>query len=142
MLAQLVQTNKANKIDLTADYPCPCRRQGRLIPITLTEAFGCSRCQQIFAVRENGDTIEQLSTTYPYKKTWRWTGRQWSTLRPPVGQKFLPLVLLAITIAVVVVLFMDPKLGSIELIEEVRILVTAIVIAILILFILWLVYRR
>jgi hypothetical protein len=137
-----VQTDRSNKIDLTADYPCPCRRQGRLIPITLTEAFGCNRCQQIFAVREGGDTIEQLSTTYPYKKLWRWTGRQWSVLRPPVGQKLLPLVLLAITIAVIVILLMDPQLGSIELIEEVRVLVTAIVIAMLILCILWLVYRR
>jgi hypothetical protein len=94
-----VQSQKPQKIDLNSDYPCPCRRRGRLVPIALTEAFGCNRCQQIFVVEEGGYLIEQLSTTYPYKKTWRWTGHQWNLAHPNLRESYLPLVL-----AVVVVL--------------------------------------
>lgn len=72
-----MRTYKIQKIDHQADYPCPCRRSGRLNPITLTEAFGCDRCQQIFVVQEDGYVMEQLSTHYPYKRAWRWTGQQW-----------------------------------------------------------------
>ncbi len=61
-------SRKTQKIDLNTEYPCPCRRKGCLLPITLTEAFGCDRCQQIFVVEESGYVIEQLSTNYPYKK--------------------------------------------------------------------------
>ncbi|MEM7773790.1 MAG: hypothetical protein AAGA75_09685 [Cyanobacteria bacterium P01_E01_bin.6] len=137
-----MQTDRSNKIDLSADYPCPCRRQGRLIPITLTEAFGCSRCQQIFAVQDSGYTIEQLSTAYPYKKIWRWTGRQWSTLRPPIGQNFLPLVLLAI-VGLIAILFLKPLLSSIELLEITGFQIIAAVILIsLVSIIFWLAYRR
>lgn len=72
-----MRTYKSQKIDQQSDYPCPCRRSGRLHPITLTEAFGCDRCQQIFVVQEDGYVMEQLSTHYPYKRAWRWTGQQW-----------------------------------------------------------------
>ncbi len=72
---------KVHKIDLSKTYPCPCRRQGELTPIALTEAMGCQRCQQIFVVKQDGYTIEQLSTTYPYKKSWYWTGYQWQPVR-------------------------------------------------------------
>ena len=47
------------------------------MPIVLTEAFGCNRCQQIFVVEKSEYVIEQLSTTYPYKKAWLWTGSRW-----------------------------------------------------------------
>ncbi len=67
---------RIQKIDLSADYPCPCRRRGNLKPIMLTEALGCQRCQQIFVVKENGQVIEQLSSIY-HKKAWRWTGNRW-----------------------------------------------------------------
>lgn len=88
-----MQSQKAQKIDLNTDYPCPCRRRGRLVPITLTEAFGCDRCQQIFVVEDSGYVIEQLSTTYPYKRTWRWTGHQWNIARPGLRESYLPLAL-------------------------------------------------
>lgn len=58
-------------------YPCPCRRSGQLTPITLTDAFGCDQCHKIFAVKPDGYTLEQLSTSYPYPPTWYWTGRHW-----------------------------------------------------------------
>lgn len=49
------------------------------MPIALTEAFGCQRCQQIFVVKQDGHVIEQLSSSYPYKRAWHWTGHHWST---------------------------------------------------------------
>lgn len=88
-----VQPQKAQKIDLTQDYPCPCRRRGRLAPIALTEAFGCSRCQQIFVVEESGYVLEQLSTNYPYKRSWRWTGHQWNTAHSGLSESYLPVAL-------------------------------------------------
>lgn len=84
-----MRPQKAIKIDLTNEYPCPCRRRGRLMPIILTEAFGCDRCQQIFVVQENNQVIEQLSSSYPYKRMWRWTGFRWVTVHPRLGESYL-----------------------------------------------------
>ncbi|HBK98193.1 MAG TPA: hypothetical protein DD001_13225 [Microcoleaceae bacterium UBA10368] len=86
-------SQKAPKIDLNGDYPCPCRRRGRLVPIVLTEAFGCNRCQQIFVLDESGQVIEQLSTNYPYKQAWRWTGQQWNRSNRGWRADYLPLSL-------------------------------------------------
>jgi len=91
-----VPPQKAQKIDLNTEYPCPCRRRGSLVPITLTEAFGCNRCQQIFVVEESGHVIEQLSTSYPYKKAWRWTGHRWTTAHPSLRESYLPVAILVI----------------------------------------------
>jgi hypothetical protein len=88
-----VQPSKSQKIDLTQEYPCPCRRRGRLTPIALTEAFGCNRCQQIFVVDESGHVLEQLSGTYPYKKAWRWNGHQWSAANRNLSDHYLPVAL-------------------------------------------------
>jgi len=142
VLAQLVQTDRSNKIDLNTDYPCPCRRKGKLIPIALTEAFGCSRCQQIFVVQENGYTIEQLSTTYPYKKIWRWTGRQWSISKSSIGQSYLPLALLVL-FGIIILLLVTSLLDSVELFEmtEFRI-IAALMLTVMLLFIFWLACRR
>ncbi len=79
--------SKAVKVDLDAVHPCPCRRQGNLCPITLTEAFGCDRCQQIFVIRPDGHTLEQLSSHYPYKRLWYWTGNQWHPIRRHSGEQ-------------------------------------------------------
>jgi hypothetical protein len=85
-------SKKTIKVDLNNDYPCPCRRKGRLLPITLTEAFGCDRCQQIFVLDENGQVIEQLSSSYPYKRAWRWTGYRWLPLRHNFSYGSFPLL--------------------------------------------------
>ena len=87
-----MQSQKAEKIDLNTEYPCPCRRRGKLVPITLTEAFGCVRCQQIFVVEDNGQNIEQLSSSYPYKRIWRWTGYRWLIIRPGLRDGYLPIM--------------------------------------------------
>jgi len=86
---RLVRSQKARKkIDLSTDYPCPCRRQGQLIPIALTEAFGCQRCQQIFVVKQDGHMIEQLASSYPYKRAWYWTGHHWSSSHQGLGENY------------------------------------------------------
>jgi hypothetical protein len=85
-----VPLRKPLPLDLHRDYPCPCRRRGRLVPIVLTEAYGCDLCQQIFVLQEGSQEIEQISSLYPYKRRWRWTGHRWRlapTLRPR-GQLF------------------------------------------------------
>ncbi len=97
-----MQAQKAQKIDFTTEYPCPCRRRGRLVPITLTEAFGCDRCQQIFVVEDNGYALEQLSTTYPYKQSWRWSGHQWYRVHSVFREGYLPLALGSILVLLIV----------------------------------------
>jgi hypothetical protein len=77
---------KACRIDLESIYPCPCRKRGQLHPIALTEAFGCNQCQHIFVVRADGYVLEQLSSIYPYKQLWYWTGQGWVPVRTPMYQ--------------------------------------------------------
>ncbi len=63
------------------------------MPIVLTEAFGCERCQQIFVVEEGGYSLEQLSTSYPYKRAWHWTGHQWDSANRGLGDNYLTLAM-------------------------------------------------
>jgi hypothetical protein len=64
------------KIDLHQNYPCPCCR-GQIVPIVLTEAFGCDRCQKIFTVQDNGYGLEQVSNPHPLRNGWSWDGKRW-----------------------------------------------------------------
>ena len=101
-----MRPHKVHKIDLTSEYPCPCRRNGKLKPIVLTEALGCDRCQQIFAVKKDGLTIEQLSSIYQ-KKSWRWTGNRWKNAYGVWKQNSFSMILLllfSLSITIVVVL--------------------------------------
>lgn len=70
-------TKSPINITLNQEYPCPCSKKGLLSPIYLMEALGCSRCQNIFAVRENGQFIEEVSSSSVTKKIWYWTGKKW-----------------------------------------------------------------
>ncbi len=97
-----MHSQKSQKIDLSQDYPCPCRRRGHLTPIALTEAFGCNRCQQIFVVEDNGHVLEQLSGTYPYKRAWRWNGHQWIVANPSLADSTLPVVMGIILIIMII----------------------------------------
>ncbi len=112
-----MQPQKAHKIDLTQEYPCPCRRRGRLSQIALTEAFGCGRCQQIFVVDEGGHILEQLSSSYPYKRAWRWNGHQWITANSHLGESYLPIamgvVLVMLSIGLPLALTNQSNLGVI-----------------------------
>lgn len=64
-------------LDFEKTYPCPSCRQGYLIPITLTEAWGCDHCEQIFERREEPDTVGKVATPYHRQRVWRWDGHQW-----------------------------------------------------------------
>lgn len=97
-----VPSQKSQKIDLNNEYPCPCRRRGSLVPIALTDAFGCNRCQQIFVVEDTGYVIEQLSTSYPYKKAYRWTGNRWSTATSSFREYYLPIAVGMVFVLLVV----------------------------------------
>ncbi len=63
-------------------YPCPCRRQANLVPIYLTEAFGCDRCPQMFVLQADGKLVEQITGGYPQPCTWRWIGTHWQMVHP------------------------------------------------------------
>lgn len=83
-----MHSHKTQKIDLSLEYPCPCRRKGNLKPIVLTEALGCDRCQQIFVVKKDGHEIEQLSAIYQ-NKSWQWTGNRWKNAYARWKQRYL-----------------------------------------------------
>jgi len=59
----------------------------------LTEAFGCNKCHQIFVVEQGGFVLEKLSTTYPYKRAWRWNGRQWVPISSGLSENYLPVLM-------------------------------------------------
>jgi hypothetical protein len=136
-----VQTQRAQKIDFKAEYPCPCRRRGRLTPIALTDAFGCDRCQQIFVVQDNGYIIEQLSTNYPYKRTWRWTGNQWTVARSGFGRDYLPLLLVSVFVfgfLILLTILQSPLSANIGF----RVMAAALVLSVMLGLMLWLACRR
>ncbi|MEA5552051.1 hypothetical protein VB713_13970 [Anabaena cylindrica UHCC 0172] len=132
-------SKKPEKIDFNTEYTCPCRRRGQLIPITLTEAFGCDRCQQIFVVEDNGYILEQLSTTYPYKRAWRWTGNSWNVIQPKLGEIYLPIAL-GIIFVLVIILPLALRLANGSSTITWAIVAALLVILTIIMF--WLTYRR
>jgi hypothetical protein len=134
-----VSSEKPQKIDLNEEYPCPCRRQGCLKPIILTEAFGCDRCQQIFVVEESGYVIEQLATHYPYKQAWRWTGKQWLLAHTGLKAHYLPLALGMILVPLLIWLPLALHSPGPNILLWAMI---ALMLAILPAFMVWLAYRR
>ena len=133
-----MQSQKTHPIEFKSDYPCPCRRRGRLTPIVLTEAFGCSRCQQIFVVEEGGCVIEQLAATYPYKRSWRWTGHQWNVVRPGLGDSYLPLALGVLLVLLSIWLPVALNSGAGGILWAIVALLLAVLPALMV----WLAYRR
>jgi len=135
-----VHSQKSHKIDLSQDYPCPCRRKGRLTPIALTEAFGCNRCQQIFVVSENGHILEQLSGSYPYKRAWRWNGHQWIVVSPGLSDSYIPIALGVVLVMLIIwlPLAINPKSNPSLIVLIVGILLLAVLPALMVL----LAYRR
>jgi hypothetical protein len=140
LFSSLVPSHKPEKIDLNTEYTCPCRRRGQLIPITLTEAFGCDRCQQIFVVEENGYVLEQLSTTYPYKRAWRWHGNSWHVVHSKLGESYLPIALGIIFVLVIIWLPLALRLANGSSI--IAWAMVAVLLAILPAIMVWLTYRR
>ncbi|MEM6251386.1 MAG: hypothetical protein AAF821_00560 [Cyanobacteria bacterium P01_D01_bin.156] len=98
------------KIDLGEVYPCPvCRHRSKIQSITLTEAFGCDRCQQIYVIRDSGLGLEQLSSVHPYRRLWRWTGSQWKQYsKIPASGWLILLAVIAILFAILGLWFLLP----------------------------------
>jgi hypothetical protein len=130
---------KTVKIDLNCEYPCPCRRKGRLLPIILTEAMGCDRCQQIFVVTDEEECIEQLTPSYPYKKKWRWNGKTWMLTQKPWQESYFYLTLscffASILISIPLLITLN---GGVKLISGIILGLILILLCIS----LWLAYRR
>ncbi|MBE9222201.1 hypothetical protein IQ215_05770 [Cyanobacterium stanieri LEGE 03274] len=80
---------KEQPIDLKCEYPCPCRREGKLQPITLTEALGCNECQQIFVTEEEHKYLKPVVDLSPYKKKWSWNGKKWVLHRQGISKNYL-----------------------------------------------------
>jgi hypothetical protein len=112
----VVSKGKASKIDPYGTYPCPCRKQGELCPIALMDALGCHLCHHIFIVREDGHTLEQASSPYPYKQLWHWTGRNWYPAIPPLRNSrlawFIGLLFTVITVLLILLLVFRVPLDS------------------------------
>lgn len=134
---------KAHKIDHRAEYPCPCRRRGRLQPIALTEALGCDLCQRIYVVSNSGCAIEELAATAPHKRAWRWTGTRWIFVQSPaIGENLLPQVALSVVgIVFLVVLLFKAEASTTGLIL-LGAVALALAISIGVVLLVWLAYRR
>ena len=91
-------------LDLESSYPCPSCKQGLLIPITLTEAWGCDRCKQIFELKAEPNTIGKLTTPYPHQRQWQWDGKQW-VIKKPQLQSTLHATVSWLKIVLLIVLF-------------------------------------
>lgn len=140
-----VLPSKADKINLNPDssYPCPCRRQGELLPIALTEALGCKRCQQIFVVKQDGYAIEKLSANYPYRQIWFWTGQQWQVARRGVSEHYWYLTL-GVSLFLVILLLLIPLVAQQSISQGALLVITiAAVLAVMMFLAAWInLYRR
>ena len=87
-----------SRVSLDRSYPCPCcRHRGLIRPITLTEAFGCDRCQQIYVIRDRGFGLELLSGVH--RRSWQWTGHRWKhRYRLPHASYWLSLMVLVLSL--------------------------------------------
>ena len=77
LVGLLVHPEENRTLDFDKTYPCPSCRQGLLVPITLTEAWGCDHCKQIFERGEDPSTVGKLANPYHRQRIWRWNGQQW-----------------------------------------------------------------
>ena len=132
---------KNQKIDLTSEYPCPCRRKGNLKPIVLTEALGCDRCQQIFVVKKDGRVIEQLSSIYQ-KKSWQWTGSRWKNAYERWTQNSLFRLLLFVISVFVAIVILPVVLRWLSTQSIISWAVAFLIVVILLLITLFLAYRH
>jgi hypothetical protein len=137
----VVRQYQVQKIDLSNEYPCPCKRHGRLQPIVLTEAFGCERCQQIFVLKENGQAIEQLSSIY-HKKTWRWTGYRWTNISANWGKNLLSMMLVMMQILTIVTILVLPIALRLSSIQNIILWAMILLLLIALLFMVWSAYRH
>ena len=108
-----MRTKKVQKINLNMSYPCPCCKRGKISVIALTEAFGCDRCQQIFVMEANEQTIKQLSNSYGIEGFWQWTGNRWKNVnKSNWKQSYLPVAICTIFIPAMVFLILGTNIPT------------------------------
>ena len=108
-----MRTKKIHKINLNGSYPCPCCKRGRLSVIALTEALGCDRCQQIFVIEANEQTIEQLANSYGIEARWRWQGNCWKMVNQSDWRhNYLPVVMCTILVPAIVFLILGVNIPT------------------------------
>lgn len=134
-----MHTKEKQLLDLNQNYPCPSCKQGVLVPITLTEAWGCDRCKQIFELKPQPNTVGKLSTPYPRQRTWHWNGERWQLNSNRLKSAAAEPYLLVRVIALAVVLWLTwVLLQAVGL--AVAFKIALIVLALVVMF--WLVLRR
>jgi hypothetical protein len=106
VITTVVSKAKVCKIEQDCTYPCPCKKQGQLCPIVLTEALGCSQCNHIFVIRPDGYTLEQLSSVYPYKQGWYWTGQEWIPIKPLIKASGCVWIVGGLTCLLILILYL------------------------------------
>lgn len=134
-----MRLGKNHPIDLNCQYPCPCRRKGILLPIILTEAMGCDRCQNIFVVAQKEGYIEQLNPSYPYQKKWRWSGKRWISTQKSWQESYFLWGVVCFTFSILV---STPVLMALNMGIN---LISGIIIGLILIllsFSLWLAFRR
>ncbi len=137
-----MRSHKIQKIDLSSEYPCPCRRKGNLKPIVLTEALGCDRCQQIFVVKKDGQVIEQLSSLYQ-KKSWRWTGSRWKNVYARWTQSYFSMMLILLSsLTILMVVILPPLLHWLNVQSIISWIVVFLFLIMLLTLSLFLIYRH
>jgi len=98
MAPKKIDAKKSQTLDFERSYPCPACRQGSLVPITLTDAWGCDRCKQIFEKQPDSNTIGKLANPYQRQRTWRWNGQQWVMSSKLVRPRAADIVLSALLV--------------------------------------------
>jgi len=91
-------------------------------------------------VQENGHVIEQLSTTYPYKRAWRWTGHQWNVAHSSLSRGYFPLTLMMI-FGLVFLLLLTTLQFPISASVAFRV-IAALLLSMMLVLMLWLACRR
>jgi hypothetical protein len=104
--------------------------------------LGCTRCNDIFVVRPDGYTLEQLSGAHPYKQLWYWTGHQWQPIRPAFYHQGCTWVVGILSLLFVTLLCL-PFILKVPLDRHVMVwMVLTILIATILSFLVWLAARQ
>ncbi len=124
------------RLDRDQSYPCPVCRRGHLNAITLTEAWGCSDCQEIFE-QQTANVIQKLTAPYPHQASWQWTGKSWERQRLLTKPDRMRKVIGAITLIILIWL----ALTALELVNiPLKIGIAALIL--IVLTIMWIGLRR
>jgi acetyl-CoA carboxylase beta subunit len=71
-----------NRIERSNSYSCPRCRKGNIYELNLMEeVLACNRCEHLFTLNFETQTIESLDSQTPI--SWHWNGKRWQRIKPP-----------------------------------------------------------